>query len=260
MSFYKIKIVKQFSKKTIILRIKNNKNVVNNTENNIVIKQNALNTKIIKQNIENNTIINENMANNPVINENREKTINNYLFIGLIFCYNISVNKLYNLEYLNINKSYLHMTYLYLKSWKFIPFIKIDRKNINDKFQFKKYIKNKITEIYKFKKKNILKIKIINTNENSINYAIFLKNNKYLSDGMSSNCVKLNDYGWRTIFDKYKIKNIKIKQNINIYDLIKNNKNNFNFKMHLVYNNFNIITIEYKKIIELLFNYYNSFK
>jgi len=209
MSFHRVKIVTSITEKPKIkLKIKRlekslSETLCINSQNETAINSIYNNPCIKKSEPSNlNSIVELNTPNNHISTIPVDNIIGNH-YIGLIFMFSVSVNKLHNIQYKQADDVvYLNITSLYLKDNKYFPIFKLDDSLINTDFKYKKYIRNILYERYNINKNDIYSIKLCETYGNLHNYIIVLNNNKCLNNGINSIHSKSpNLYSWRSLFD-----------------------------------------------------------
>ena len=166
-----------------------------------------------------------NSFNNIYISVNKKSKINkkksNLHFVSFVICFYDNLN-IDNLKYI-----YLVNTSLLIRDQNKIPLYEV---KVNDKFKYKKFIREKVKDDFKILNKDIDYIKLINNSNNYHNYLVLIKNNskrikKYKKFIHANSSV---EYFWRNYFTMFKPEKIELNMDV-IYNNISNQKNNYKF-------------------------------
>ena len=209
MSFHTVKIVRKlkkfkFKKKIKILDQGNAPIPVTIKTPNInldittVQKNPSVTTDTI--NLENNIPIASLLDDNDVIGNH---------YIGLIFIYSSTLNRLNNMKwgYEDPDVLYINNTSIFIKDNNKFPIFELNSDILNDSFKYKKYIRKLIDEKFNIHKKYIINIKFFETFGNLHNYLVILNNVKCLDNGRSSINIRSRDnlFSWKTQLDFFKL-------------------------------------------------------
>ena len=191
----KVKIVKQFSKKQYKFSFKKTKKNNFTDSNNICISVNK--------------------------KSKTDKNNSNLHFVSFVICFYENL-KIDNLKYV-----YLVNTSLLIRDQNKIPIYEV---KVNDKFKYKKFIREKVKEDFKILNKDIDYIKLINNSDNYHNYLVLIKNNSKRIKKYKNfiHCNTSIEYFWRNYFTMFKPEKIDLNMDI-IYNNISNQKNNYKF-------------------------------
>tara|TARA_B100001093_G_scaffold292131_1_gene278855 strand:- start:562 stop:1242 length:681 start_codon:yes stop_codon:yes gene_type:complete len=195
----KVKIVKEFNKKKYKFSFKKTKKPNlrnNNSENNIEI---TVNKKKIKEFIPK----------------------SNLHFVSFV------IGFYQELDIDDLNLIYLVNTCLLIKNENNIPIYEI---KVNDKFKYKRFIREKVKKDFKILNKDIDYIKLINNSDNYHNYLVLIKNNSKRIKKYKNfiHCNSSVEYFWRNYFTMFKPEKIELNMGV-IYNNISNQKNNYKF-------------------------------
>ena len=194
----KVKIVKEFSKKKYKFSFKKTKKKISDSDN---------------------------LSNNVCISVKKKSKVNkknsNLHFVSFVICFYEDLN-IDNLKYV-----YLVNTCLLIKDQNKIPFYEI---KVNDKFKYKKFIREKIKEDFKILNKDIEYIKLISNLDNYHNYLVLIKNNSKRIKKYKNfiHCNSRDEYFWRNYFTMFIPEKIDLDMDV-IYNNISNQKNNYKF-------------------------------
>ena len=175
-----------------------------------------------------------------------KKNLNSNHYIGLLIINSISINKLHNLKWGNLDSIYLNITRVLLCNNNEFPMLKIPLEDFQSGFKFKKFIKKTIISKWMINKKNIQGIKLLGNYGNTHIYTIIMNNNEFVKKKKFVKSMG-KKYIWRNIFDQYKIQiddlNTENISQENIYKKILKNRNTslvkYNLNLQPYLNNLN---------------------
>tara|TARA_B100001093_G_scaffold292130_1_gene278851 strand:+ start:292 stop:972 length:681 start_codon:yes stop_codon:yes gene_type:complete len=194
----KVKVVKEFNKKKYKFSFKKNKKKITNSDN---------------------------LSNNICISVNKKSKVDkkksNLHFISFVICFYDDLN-IDDLKYV-----YLTNTSLLIRDKNKIPIYEV---KVNDKFKYKKFIREKVKEDFKILNKDINYIKLINNSGNYHNYLVLIKNNSKRIKKYKNfiHCNSSSEYFWRNYFTMFTPEKIDLNMDV-IYNNISNQKNNYKF-------------------------------
>jgi len=187
---------------------------------------------IIKKNVS----IKKYVYNNFIPFNISKENLNSNHYIGVLIVNSISLNKLHNLKWDNLDNIYLNITRVLLCNNNKFPIIEIPLNDYQSGFKFKKFIKKTVISKWMINRKYIQGIKLLGNYGNIHMYTLIMNNTKFVKNKKFSKAMGKN-FIWRNIFDQYKIQKDDIGQKKisqeNIYKKILKNRNTSLVKYNL---------------------------